>query len=337
MRGKAKISLTMFDLLKGTVIFLVLLLHSFMHVEPCLTIARSIPGRIVLSAAMPCLFMVSGYWLGKRKLTAGLKTSAVFLLKPYLIAGGLIVGISFVHRLLIGELAQWRDEFLSSFLLVGAEDGGRMGALWFVFALFLAWCLYYLVINIPQEKGQIAVCCLCALAGIFLMPFKLPFQICQGLLGFFYVYAGYQMKRRKLLQKQISPGILIVLAVLWAAGALFGRLNLGLSEVKNGLLSVPGFLCGGFLIIRLFLCLNVCQGKLADWIRKAGRYSLWILCIHSVEANVFPWKLMWRYFPRETVFGAALHLVLRCVLIGVVCHLMILWKRRASGKEKAVS
>ncbi len=334
MRQKPKISLTMFDLLKGIIITLVLILHSFMYVDAFVKAEGSVPGRILLSPLMPCLFVVSGYWLGKRKFSAGLRNSVKSLLYPYLITGALILGTGFIHRLLIHDLREWRDTFLIPFLLVRSSFMGRIGALWFVFALFLAWLLFYAVMNLLGEKGQILAACLCAAAGVYLMPMILPFQISQSLVAFFYVYCGYQIKKKKLLEKEIPPWILIGMALLWIAGDLFGSLNLGNYKAENGLLAVPGNLCGAFLLIRLFLYLNVYKGKILNAFRMAGRYSLWILCIHSVEANVFPWKIMWVYFPRETVFGAFLHLVLRCVLITFVCHMMIRFKQNPPWKKR---
>ena len=336
MKQKSRISLTMFDLLKGVVILLVIHRHTFVYVEEYTSAAARLPGRMLLTLLMPCLFMVSGYWLGRRKIKTGIKSSIHSLLKPYLIVNIVIVGIAFVHRALFHRMKDWVDHFLIGAVL-GRFDLGRIGAVWFLAALFVANFIYYIVINLLKEKGQAAAACLCAAAGALLLPLRLPFLISQGLIAFFYVYAGYFFKKKKLLEKEIPPGVYLAITVLWVAGSVSGRMDLALYKMENGLLVIPGCLCGGFLLIRIFLRLNVLEWKILDPIRWMGRYSLWILCIHTVEDEIFlPWKILFRFFPRETVLGAWFHFILRCVLIVVSCRIMLLLRQRSSGKRRGV-
>ncbi len=325
---KPKMSLTMFDLLKGCIMLIILYCHSM---DRWGGFADTPFSKVIFSISLPCLFIISGYWLNKRDIKTGIKNSANSLLRPYLIVNAIIVGIGLIHRAITHNLREWVEEFLFHSIFV-YSGGGRLGASWCIFALFIAWCLYYLVINISNEKWQMMTACLCGVLGGLLMPLHLPFQISQGLVTFFYVYAGYQIKKKKLLQAKMPAWSYLIMLAVWAAGTIFGSMDLSKYDTQCFLLSIPGGLCGAFLLMRLFLYLNSLNWKLLDAIRWCGRYSMWILCIHSVEANIFPWKILFHFVPRETFFGGTLHFVLRCILIFTVCQLMIFFKQRRAKK-----
>lgn len=330
MKQKPKMGLGMFDLLKGVIIFYMIFRHTVAYVDQTDTLVE----KLLFTMFLPTLFTVSGYWLKKRKLWDGLKNSVQSLLKPYLVVCAVILVVGAVHRALIHNMRDWMDSFLIPILL-GTSDGGRSGAAWFILALFIGWCLFFLAVDRLGEKGQLAAACVGALVGALLLPLRPPFQLGQGLIAFFYVYAGYHIKRKKLLERELSPWIYALLIAVWAAGSCFGSLNLSTYKIENGILSIPGALCGSFLLIRLFLRLNALEWRVLDPIRWLGRYSLWVLYIHSVEDMVFPWKILFLFVPRESFLGLGLHFVLRMALNVTVCHGM-LWLRRRSAAKKRV-
>lgn len=328
MKLKPKPGLTMFDLLKGLIMLIIVYCHSMSKWGG---FEDTIFGRVVFSLSLPSLFIISGYWLNRRDIKTGIKSSVGALLRPYLIVNGIIVGIGLIHRALIHNLGEWLHSFLLPAIFVQSGDT-RLGASWFLFALFVAWCLFYLVIQLPNEKWQFALACASGVLGGLLMPLRLPFQISQGLIAFFYLYAGFQIRKRKLLQARIPAWGYVILLAVWAAGVIFGSLNLAEYDTQYFMFSIPGGLCGAFLLIRLFLYLNSLDWKLLDAIRWVGRHSMWILCIHAVEANVFPWKILFRFVPRESFLGGNLYFLLRCILIFAVCQLMILFRQRRAER-----
>ena len=168
------------------------------------------------------------------------------------------------------------------------------------------------------------------------MPLILPFQISQGLIAFFYVYAGYQIKKRKLLQKKLHPLALLALLALWTVGMVFGSMELSDYKVQNFMLSVPGGLCGAYLLVQLFLCLNSLQWKILDSVRWIGRYSMWILCIHTVEMAIFPWSILFPFLERDTLPGFTFLFVLRWIIIVAVCHVLIRLKQRELTRRRTV-
>lgn len=329
MKLKRKMGLNMFDLLKGIIIILVVIRHSVVSV----TFTYSIIGKSIYSIAMPALFLVSGYWLNKRDIKSGLMSGIRSLLIPFLIVISIIIVVGAVYKGLTHAMAQWLDMYLLRSILV-MSTGGKITYMWFVFSLFVAWCIYYVAVNALSERGQMAAACLCAVAGGLTIPLMLPFQISQGLIAFFYVYAGYQVKKRKLLQKELHPLALLALLALWAVGMLFGSMELSDYRVHNFLLSVPGGLCGAYLLVRLFLYLNSIEWRILDPVRWVGRYSMWILCIHTVEAAVFPWRFLLSFAGEGTPLCSCLLFVLRWFVIVAACQVIIRLKQRGLARGR---
>ncbi len=322
MKQKNFINLTMFDLLKGVMIILVIWGHSNGWNTDTYVL------KIFYSVMMPFFFIASGFWLKKRPLKAGLESSVKFLLRPFCIVMFVINLIGAVHRALQHNMQEWVHVFLIPTLLVRSGQNTRIGAMWFVFALFLSWCLFYLFVNLCEEKQQMIWACLCGIAGGIIMPLELPFQIGQGLSCYFLVYSGYIIKKKKLLEKTISPGVFVLLSSSWVISILYGSMDFGTYNMKYGFLSLVGSLCGSFLVIKLFLLLNSIENVLFDAIKWIGRHSMWILCIHSVEAAVVPWKILFSYISQESLAGMVLQFVLRCILIGCIFFCITIVQKR---------
>lgn len=331
MERKNVINLTMFDLLKGVLMILVVLRHSMTG-----SVEDSIFWRVLYSVMMPVFFITSGYWMKKRKWRAGLESGVKGLLKSFAVVMVTVNGIGFIHRLLSGNLRDWVSVFLIPTLLVKSGEDSRIGTMWFVFALFLSWCLFYGAVNLLKERGQMMFACVCGIAAGILMPRHLPFQISQGLAGFFFVYGGYQMKKKKLLEKELSFGVCILTAVLWILSIVYGSMDLAVYRMEHGLLSLIGSLGGAFLTIRLFLYLNCFENRILDRVRWIGRYSMWILCIHSVEGTVIPWKVLFVLVPQDSWAGVCAQFVLRWLLIGGVCRLLILGQKVLRNSSRGI-
>ncbi|MBQ9768204.1 MAG: acyltransferase [Lachnospiraceae bacterium] len=314
---KKLINLTMFDLLKGVAMLCVLFGHSVVYENGSL--GDFWYGKVLHSLLMPAFFMVSGYWLKKKPIKTGIKNSFDYLIKPYLLVIAIIIFIGFVHRALLGNIQEWVDVFLIPSVLVSTKSGSRLGPLWFVVALFWAWCLFYLVVRIKEEKWQMAVAVLSAALGGILMPLQLPFQIAQGLVAFFFVYCGYLLKKKKWLEAKLHPLWCVPMLLVWGATVWFGSMDLYSYDVKYGIVSVVGSLFGAFWLIKLFLYVNLLEWRVLDGIRWIGRYSMWFLCIHAVENAVVPWKILFRFVTPGSAAGVLLLMCLRLLFIVVVC------------------
>ena len=332
---KKIINLTMFDLLKGVAMLGVLFIHSI-YLENRL-FGSVWYERIGHTLLMPSFFLMSGYWLKKKSIKEGVKNGTVYLLKPLLLVLVIMNFVGFVHRAIQGNLQEWVDVFLVPSVLMTNTSNSRLGPLWYILALFWAWCIFYVVVQVKDEKRQILIAVLSALIGGILMPFKIPFQIAQGLVAFFYVYVGYLIKKKKLLDKKLHFGVYIFLAAIWLLIVNVGSLDFYFYNVKYGIISVIGSLCGAFLLIKLFLYINLLEWKALDGIRWVGRYSMWFMCIHALEGAIFPWKFLFAYVEKGRWTGTLLQFVLRVLLILSVCIMLqkfqMYYKRRKLKSE----
>lgn len=325
MKLKIKNTLTMFDFVKGLGMVLVLLTHSIPW-----DMQRNLFGAWCMSFLMPMYFITSGYFMKKKKPAAGFRESVRFLLVPYLITILCIAAVGLLHRALTGQLQEWVPIFVIPSLLVRSGEGTRIGAMWFVFALFLSWCLFYLLMEIKNEKLQAAAFVLAGILGGAILPLELPFQIGQALIGTFYVYCGFLMKKKKLFTKQLSLPLLAGMLVIWAVSVLFGSMDLAFYDVKYGFVSILGSLAGSYLVLRCVLYLNDLDVAWMHPFRLIGRYTMWILAVHAFEAAVIPWAVLFRFTGEYTLLRVVAQLLLRSVFIAAGCVLirrLQVWRR----------
>ena len=322
MSRNVKLSLTMFDLLKGTAMIAVILLHSIDW-----DIQEQIGWKMLYSVLMPAFFVTSGYWMKPRKITAGIKGAAKQILRPYLLTILAIEGIGLVHRLATGNFQNWLDVFFLPGLLGMSGPGTRFGPLWFLLALFWAWVFFYLTASVENERLQIGLAVLSGIAGGAWISFNPPFQLAQGLIGFFYLYCGYYLKKKKLLQNELELKIALPAVLYWLLMVYFGSMDMGMYRIRYGFLSIVGSLFGAVILIRFFLRIDFMKNPVADGLRTVGRYTMWILCVHGLEGAVVPWNILFRYVEKDTWAGCFLWFVLRLTVVAVGCAVLEQWNR----------
>lgn len=311
----------MFDLLRGIAITLVLVKHSI-HTD-----AESLMfWRFAYMVLMPVFFMISGYWLKEKTVLTGIKSGLQSFLKPYVISMIVINMVGFVHRLSEHKLDEWFSLFLTPSVLVYSGENSRIGAMWFVFALMGAWILFYFLIQIKNQWLLCTACLSIGTAGYFLLDLHLPFQIAQAMIAQVFVYSGYLLKKRKLLEKSLKIWQLLLLGGIWLiTGLVFCRNNvcdLATYHFGDSPLVIPGCICGCFLIIYIGIRINAVENPVFDKLSQAGRYTMWILCIHSIEAAVVPWKYLFKIVPEYSLAGTLLQLLCRTLMIIGGCMLL---------------
>ena len=212
--------------------------------------------------------------------------------------------------------------FLRQSVLVISGDYSRIAFMWFVFALMVSWILFYGLIQIKSEKIQIAVSLLLCFIGTLILPYKLPFQIAQGLIAQLFLFAGYLMKKHSFLEKKLSISLLVGLAAIWLVGGYFScrdpLCDLSMYQFGNGIPAVLCCLCGSILVIEAGIRINVIDNSLVEKVGLLGRYTMWILCIHSFEATVVPWSYIYHFVSIGGIVGSLLKFCLRCLFIFVV-------------------
>lgn len=311
------VNMTMFDFLKGLGILLVLFRHSTYEIT---LLTDNIVFTYIYTVLLPVFFITSGFWLRKKPFLEGVTYSLALFLKPYLITIVCIDAVGFIHRLSQNNLAEWRDLFLRQSLLAISGEYSRIAFMWFVFALMMSWILFYGVIQLKSEKIQIAVSFVLCLIGVLLLPYRPPFQIAQGLIAQTFILAGFLMKKYRFLETKLSLPLICGLLAVWLIGGYFfcrdPLCDLSMYQFGNGIPAVLCCLCGSIIVIMGGIRINAIENPVIEKIALLGRYTMWILCIHSFEAAVVPWKVLYHFLPG--IPGSILQFILRCLFIYVV-------------------
>ena len=325
MKGDSKVvlGLTMFDMFKGVGILAVVFLHSINW-----TIQNQFGWKLIYSVLMPAFFIISGYWLNPKPILEGIKSSARQLLQPYLITLVIIEGIGLLHRLLTGNLKNWLQAFFIPGILGMSGPGTRFGPLWFLLALFWSWVLFYWTTTCFEEKKQLLMATLAGIVGGIWISYRPPFQLAQGLIGFFFLYNGFLMKKKGWLSQGLRMYLYLPMGFYWLLMVWLGTMDLGMYEVRYGFFSILGSLFGAMLVIRLFLYLEFLDTSWTESVRRIGRYTMWILCIHGLEGAVVPWNVLFHFVKKDTWAGCISWFILRCVVIGIGCVVLEQWNRK---------
>lgn len=315
MKRKIRTNMTMFDFLKGMGMIMVIIVHSMPDgiqdgsaLDNVLDLMRSF--------LMPMFFIISGFWMKDKEWKSGVLDSKKQLLIPYGYATGAILLVSLVHRGLLGAWQEWLDVFLIPMLL--GYSGTRMGALWFMVALYLAWSVFYITSSVKDERIRTGIFVALGILGGAVMPLRVPFQLSQGMIAAFFVYCGYVIKKKKLLTQVLSVPVTLALLAAWGIGNVFCTMDFALYRVEGGFFSVLCSLAGSYLIIYWGVTLNRFENRFMDAIRSIGRYTMQILCVHSVEVAVVPWKVLFPLTGEDTVMRVVVQFVLRGILIFVI-------------------
>ncbi len=314
MEKKSNVNMVMFDLIKGIAMLFVILVHSgnMAETDSYLTV-------VIRSAMVAVFFIASGFWLRKRKVKTGVRMSAQQLLIPYAVSLAIILVIGFAHRLLTGEMQNFLDLFLLPVLKRGA--GPRTGALWFLLAMFWAWCMFYLLMRLKDARLRLILVAVGAVVGCGLLPLHdYTYLLPQALLMLPYIYGGYLIREKGLFDKKVPAWLLILLSVPALVLAAFGKIDVIMDVADFGLINIIAQLLFGYVLIYITLLINAKEWKFTDWIMEIGRRSLWVLCIHSIEMSVFPWDILWKFVSPDTILGTLVQFVIRLAGIMACCY-----------------
>lgn len=180
-------------------------------------------------------------------------------------------------------------DILISFFASGAittfgtvDIGARIGAIWFLPALFFAVLIFELLINYKDDDiflgvstGAIAI-----IACITAKFIWFPFSIQSGMFASFFIWLGYEIKKHAVLEKIKWYNYAIALIVLWF-GIHFNYCNIGfvIASMPDPWISIAVGVSGCLLIYLISLTY---KGNLLSYI---GRISLTVLCVHLFALN----------------------------------------------------
>lgn len=216
------------------------------------------------------------------------------------------------------------DVLIACFLAVLWQTSlPAIGPIWFLLALF--WALLLLELY-KRTKYPMA----CAIGVSFLSLvlhhfFWLPWSIQEGMVASLFATVGYSISFEKVKQNRI---IVCCVAILYLLLCLYGGSHLDMVKCAfpYGPVDFVGAVCCAIAILMVSIRLqNHLMSRLLPVI---GRNSIWILCIHSIEFDVFPWWILARICTMAKVGGLyePAQAILRIVM--AICISMIAEKMR---------
>ena len=195
---------------------------------------------------------------------------------------------------------------------------------WFFLALFWGSILLNLILKIKNCFVRMACVAMIAAIGIYLETKTLDFYcIYKGFQALPAIYVGHFVYQRNLVDrsgskmKKIAPYLLVVVAFL-----IWYRLA---DDEPLFSLCVKRIVCEiiwGYAGICLAADTVNNANIFTEVIRKIGRYSFWIIIVHTVGMICIPWYLMSRSFPDHPNICFLIVAVLRSVGLFLGCSLM---------------
>lgn len=357
----------MFDLLKGITIIGIIMTHisdlfpdellfsggmSLLKKAFVLSIKTTSSGN----ATLPVLFLISGFGFTAIDLKKCVKKQKNQLLKPFLFTGAAAAAVHLVahycsFHYFPGAIKQTGILFFSHLLglQTGFQIGGiqlcSIGSVWFLLALFEGWILMTFVIDyLPNWCHKFLAICFVVLSFLLLVfappwisyPFCFSFLfLCAGNL-----YFGMQIRKNNWLWNPL-PSAAWILMVLFAVASNF----ILYTPVAHPLYSVFAFCaycigseCSAFLLMWIFVRINRWNSWFFDKIRVIGRYSLWILCAHTIESQGLPWYLFVEKWAGHEFAAFLAMIVIRSLLIFGMYRLFCSfnkWKRKNKRRRRA--
>lgn len=296
---------------------------------------------IVAASFMPTLFIISGYSVRKRTISKSFSLEIEELIKPYFLTAIITVLCNFVfhfcfYRYIPGAFNE-SIKVLGGMLLgfpetvqFGEVTFYANGPIWFLFSLFWALIVFNILLNkVDETKIKYCVLGLVIIGSLLFSIGFTPFGVSRGLVGVLYVYMGYYIRKNKVLTSEHSRKSICIYALLVAipntiqailgikAGIGYDGYSLGpISFMVNGLLGI------GVAYVFLRVDKSV-SGKISNTIRYLGRYSLYFMCIHTVEMIAIPWYAVAAKFTEQPIVGLVILYIFRIIMIAIALRMLI--------------
>lgn len=307
--------------------------------------------HVVYTFDVPLFFIISGYFLSeKSSIKQFVKRKFQTLIVPYLITSAIIVILGtvkgfFSQGSIIGPLKYW---FFAALYGSGGDYGTpfkiyEIGPIWFLWALFFSSILIRLLLKLDYRIRILIVAAAFA-AGYFSAKylFWFPLSIQSGLCASLFVYIGYLFKQNKDYIADLSTKVkvlsFIAAAVVWASFIVtFDTFWLVRCDFGRGLPDICRSLCSCAAVFVISFLIDKYVKPLSKVFSLIGKNSIFILCAHAIEINLFPIQsILDLYLPAGN--GGFRQTVLILLDIAIVCGIglmlsMLSLVRKAFGMK----
>lgn len=237
-------------------------------------------------------FILSGFTIKRKKITLELLNKKFeHLMIPYFLTCIAVLITDVINNYLISDTsietiskiigADLTRSFFGSGAITNFGDvelGTRIGAIWFLPAIFFATFFFQLILNYYENRDDISgiLSALIAAFGYISARFMwLPFSVQSGMMATFFIWIGYEIKKKKIIF-QLKWYHYIIAQLILLLGINTGYCNIGfvVAYINDWIISTLVGISGCILI---YLISIKYKGKILEYV---GRKSLLVLCVH---------------------------------------------------------
>ena len=171
----------------------------------------------------------------------------------------------------------------------------KIGALWFLLASFWGNILLRLTLEIKHKSRPFVILAIFLVVGLWSRKlFWFPLSVQAGCGAMLYMYLGFLFNQAKEELQNLSPetkiSVSILALLIWLEFIInFKSFSLVYCDIGRGAIDLFGSICGVYIIcIISFYIAKKCK-VLTKIFSFLGRYSIFVLCIHIIELNLFNW------------------------------------------------
>lgn len=271
------------DVAKGICIICIILGH----------MGNNLAVKIVYAFHIPVFFILSGYTMKREKLdNQYIKKKFSRLMIPYFTTCLFITIMDIIKSICLFQdetimtgSTVIKNNLIRMFFASGAntqfgaiEIGTRIGAIWFLPAIFFALILSKIMINNSWKffEKMIVSIVLATISCVLAKFIWLPFSIQSAFLAIPFVLLGYYLKEKDII-KNIRIKETIVFLIIFALGVVFNKsvISVVRCHVDDAIITPIVVVAASLFIIKVSMILE--KSKALAYI---GRNSLKILCMH---------------------------------------------------------
>lgn len=263
--------------------------------------------RVVYTFHVPIFFFITGFFLqsGGDEISF-IKKKARTILVPYAVICGVIIVLGSLKSLCFSGIEDARKSVVMWFFASLYGAGGKLsrffdikgiGAIWFLWATFWGSVLLHRLLVMNARRRIAAILIIFSLCKWSVKYFWLPMSIQPGGVALLFMYFGYCLHLCIKLKRDIPNEVKIVWTlfafVVWFAFIRdFQSFWLVQCDMGRGIIDVFGCICACYCIVFVSKIININFQWLSDSLAYLGKYSIIVLCVHSVhivELDVLPW------------------------------------------------
>jgi fucose 4-O-acetylase-like acetyltransferase len=306
--------------------------------------------RIVFTFHVPIFFIITGYFTNTNNtIKSFIKKKFQTLIIPYIITCILTVVLAVIFNIALYDSYNTR-QVVKDWVYASLYGAGtyhyepffikQIGAIWFLWATFWASIFLRLILKLKPSYRIIPVILLFAI-GYLTKSVWLPLSIQPGCCAVLFMYIGYLVNDAKVCLKSLASEIKITFTVLALCVWLyfikdFQSFGFVICDFGRGVVDIFGCLCGCYIVTLVSFGIEKCSRLLTNILSFLGKYSIFMLCAHILELNLFPWYLITDSFAAHGISSnISLYVIIICKFIWAISFTVICSKsnliRRVSG------